>query len=281
MKRFVSLLLIIALVLVMAKIGKNETLVYNTNQNFIQGLAVSKDYIFVGTGNNDNTRKNEYRLNKLDRTTGEVVATSTETFNHTNDMTYNEKTNEVIVTGLHGDTGSKESLYDDDYHLLVADANTLKIKETINLKEMVLSVCSESIGISAVSYNANFDEYYVLTRYPERHIIILNNDFEMKSSVILGTGEIDGLLGGIYADDNYFYISNMTSYDDRLNDIMIYDRKGNLVDIKSVDGITHIEGIDYIDGQYYLSFTSHYQQISKTYFSKIYSMPLIEDIKYK
>jgi len=264
------------------KTKENQTLVYSTAYNYIQGLTVSEDYIFVGHGKE--TAKNEYKLTKLDRSTGEVLATSTQSFNHTNDMTYNSKTNEVIITGLHGDAGLTEDAYDENYTLNVADAATLTLKETINLKDEVLSLCSESLGISAVDYNENLDEYYALTRYPERYVIILDNNFEMKSSVRLETLDDAEHVGGIYVDDNYFYISNMIDYNGKTNEVFIYDKTGKLVDTKSVNGINHIEGIDYIDGQYYLSFTAVYgnqwmDSLNEAYGSKIYTMPELKDIQ--
>lgn len=262
-----------------SKIPANVVKTYVDN-SFIQGIAVSDDYIFAGydTVKDSNKEPNSYYIRKLDRTTGEVLATSTQTFNHTNAMTYNSNTNELIVTALSDNNG----VTDDDYQLYVVDANTLTLKTTIDLKEVALSVYSDAEGISQVAYNSTLDEYYIGIRNvsssdAKRYVATLKSDFTLKTSIYLcDLAAYPGIMGDFFVDTNYIYIPNWRSdISNTSNEVYIYDKNGNLTETKSIDGVMHIEGMDYIDGKYYISFIASYNRKDS---AQIYVMPEIVDI---
>lgn len=233
----------------------DDSLIYK-NKSLIQGICVSDDFLFVSYSKSMGNDKNDYQLRKIDRTTGEIVLTSTEYFNHANGLTYNKNTNEVIVCAFNGNTGSTETTCDDDFSLYVVDADTLALKRTVNLKDAVLSVCSDSTGIGGVTYSAEYDEYYAFTRYPERHIITFNGDFTLKDSVYLyHYNDKKGTAGDICFDGTYFYLATWRNDIDQLcNDVAIYTKDGTLVDTYDVNGIAHIESLDKVGDTFYMAF---------------------------
>ncbi len=229
--------------------------VYKSN-SFIQGMCASEDFLFVSYSKSKGGDKNDYQIQKLNRKTGTIIATSTEYFNHANGMTYNKNTNEVIVCAFNGNTGSTETTCDDDFSLYVVDADTLALKRTVNLKDAVLSVCADSTGIGGVTYSAEYDEYYAFTRYPERYIITFNGDFTLKDSVYLyHYDDKGGTAGDICFDGTYFYLATWRNDIDQLcNDVAIYTKDGTLVDTYDVNGIAHIESLDKVGDTFYMAF---------------------------
>jgi len=237
----------------------------STNTKFIstlsnraaQGLTVSDDYIYVSTANLENYNSNNFAVTKLNIETGEVILESSDTFGHANSLAYNDDTNELAVLSYDTSDTSTSCL------ISLLDTDTLTVKSTVDLKDVVSNVCSECSTLTNIDYNTTYNEYYILTGSPERYLITLDGNFNYKSHIYLGeyiadgTGESAGVStwNGLCSDYNYFYISKFGDWDTRENSILIYDRIGNLVDTKTINGYQdHVEEMAVGNGKFYFVF---------------------------
>ena len=259
-----------------AKDPEDERILYR-NQCTVQGICASEDFLFVSYSPSRNGNKNDYKIRKVDLVTGEVLMTSKEKFNHANGMTYNKNTNEVIVCAFDGNSGSTETTSDDDYCLFVVDADTLTLKEKVNLKDAVLSVYDKSCGIGGVTYSAEKDEYYALTRFPDRYILVFDGEFNLKDDIFLySAAEMSGTTGDLCFDGTYFYIPYWRSdIDKNRNDVVLFDTRGRRVATYAVDGATHIESLDIVGDKLYASFINYIGSSSEM--SQVYVLPILTE----
>lgn len=259
----------------------DDRIIYK-NKYTLQGICASEEFLFVSCSQSQNGNKNDYKIRKVDLVTGEVLLTSKEKFNHANGMTYNKNTNEVIVCGLNGNSGSTETTSDDDYCLYIVDADTLTLKEKINLKDAVLSVYDKSCGIGGVTYSAENDEYYALTRFPDRYILVFDGEFNLKDKIFLySAGEMSGTTGDPCFDGTYFYIPYWRNDIDKFrNDVVLFDTKGRRVATYAVDGASHIESVDIVGDKLYAGFINNIGRSSEI--CEVYVLPILsEDINLK
>ncbi len=220
---------------------------------YTQAFCVSDDFVFVSHSASKGGNKNDYILYKYDRFTGELISQGSTHLNHANGMTYNSRTNEIIVTALDGNGTSTTSIGTQDFCLFVVDPDTLKIKRIVNLVNIILKINKDSVGISAVAYNEITDNYYVLTRYPERRIVTLTGDFEYVSDFPILFRSDPYLHGDICCDGEYLYTTAWIR-SGLENVVDIYTLEGELIETKEVNGLTHIEGIDRRNGRFYVNF---------------------------
>ena len=235
--------------------GLPQTLLYS-DVSYTQGMCVSDKYLFVSSSPSQNANPDDYVVKKVSLATGEVLATSTQPFNHANGMTYNRNTNKIYIVGLNGTSTQTTTVNDMDYSLFVVNADTLALETTVNLKSIVLSICAECVGINGITYNEQYNEYYVLTRYPERYIITLNADFTLKDSFYMyKSTDIGGVTGDICTDGYKIYIPIWRSDIEQLrNDVKVYTRSGVYIGTYNVNGYTHIESMDIRGGDFYFNF---------------------------
>ncbi len=220
---------------------------------YTQSICVSDNYVYISHSTSMDLNKNDYVLRKYDRFTGNFIAEGTWRFNHANGMTYNSKTDEIIITALDGNGTATTSIGIQDYCLFVADPETLKFKRLINLRDIILDIEPSSVGISAVAFNEITEQYYVLTRHPERRIVILTKDFSYVSDFPTIARQDPYLHGDICCDGEYIYTTAWVKPSLK-NVVDIYTLDGEFIDTKEVNGLTHIEGIDRRNGRFYVCF---------------------------
>lgn len=248
--------------------NKLQETFYNDN-SYTQGMCVTDNYAFISCSPSKNADKNDYVIRKVDLTSGEILATSTQAYNHANGITYNKNTNKLYVCALDGNAETTTTISDDDYSLYVVDVDTLSLVDTINLKNIITTVCVGSVGISGVTYNPQYDEYYVLTRHPKRYIITLDNSFNLKDFFFMFDRSADnGVRGDICTDGYWIYCPNwrsdLATSNSLINEVHVYSRKGELIGVFTVNGYTHIESMDIKDGYYYFNFIDFSDNRAKT-----------------
>ncbi len=220
---------------------------------YTQAFCVSDEYIFVSHSASMGGNKNDYILYKYDRFTGELLKKGKAQLKHANGMTYNSQTDEIIVTALDGNGTSTTSMGVQDFSLFIVDPETLNIIRLVNLQSIILGINPNSVGISAVAYNEITDNYYVLTRYPERRIVTLTGNFEYVSDFPILFRSDPYLHGDICCDGEYLYTTAWIRFGLE-NVVDIYTLEGELIETKEVNGLTHIEGIDRRNGRFYVNF---------------------------
>jgi len=191
---------------------------------------------------------NIVRIVKSELATGEIVQTSDNLkLNHANDITYNPKTNELIVVHNVPNTS----------RISIIDADTLTLKETKDI----------GVNIYCLDYNETYDEY-VIGLSGGQSFQILNSDFTAKSSVFQPTDRTDGFVTqGCSSCGDYIYF---VLYKD--NVITVYDRGGNFItliqlDVKSLEP----ENITVINDKIYVGC------YSATYGAKLFEVtPVLE-----
>ncbi len=220
---------------------------------YTQAFCVSDEYIFVSHSASMGGNKNDYILYKYDRFTGELLKKGRTQLKHANGMAYNSRTDEIIVTALDGNGTATTSMGVQDFCLFIVDPDTLAVSRLVNLQPIILGIDPQSVGISAVAYNEIADNYYVLTRYPERRIVTLTRDFEYVSDFPILFRTDPYLHGDICCDGEYLYTTAWVRFGLQ-NVVDIYTLDGQFIETKEVNGLTHIEGIDRRNGRFYVNF---------------------------
>ncbi len=219
---------------------------------YTQSVCVSDDFVFISHSASFGADKNDYVLRKYDRFTGELIAEGTARLNHANGMAYNSRTDEIVVVALDGDASSTATVGEQDYSLFFVDPDTLDVKRTVSLLELIRNILPESVGIGGVAYDERADEYYVLTRYPNRYIVRLSSEFKHIWDFPI-KDDLSGTRGDICCDGEYVY--TVLWLDPSTENVVdIYTKDGDFVRRREVNGLTHIEGIDRRNGRFYLCF---------------------------
>ena len=227
-------------------ISTNAELLRTDKMEFTQAMCISEDYVFIAFGKYNG---NGYKLRKLDRDTMEVIAESDRHFNHANGITYNKDTNELIICSLDGRSGKYKITGDQDYGFFIVDADTLELKRTLNIKDIVLGIAPDLCGVSEIAYNNVQKRYYVATHYPYRYIIVLNDDFTLNHYMYMRDFyDPYGLYGDMSCDDEHLYFCRwIIEQNQLLNVVDKYTLDGEYISSNYVYGITHIEAVA-IDG---------------------------------
>ena len=232
----------------------NSTLLYEVKGEFTQGMCMSDDHIYIAAADHNG---NDYKIRKLDKNTLVVLGESTECYNHANGMAYNKNTNELVITGLDGRSGLYGTSGSQDYSLFVCDADTLKTKTMVCIENIVKGISPDLLGISEIAYNDERNQYFVSTHYPNRYLIVLNEDFSLNSYMFMEPhSESRGLHGDMTCDDNYIYFCRwMRENDVLLSAIDRYTYDGEFKGSCYLYGVTHIESIEIgSDGYCYANF---------------------------
>ena len=181
---------------------------------------------------------------------------------HANDMTYNSKTNEIIVVS------------DTSKTLVIIDANTFHQKNIIEI-----NITESSSAPRSIAYDKNNDKYYVY--YNDHSFYILNSNYELENSFQL-TSYNQG--AGIY--DNYLYTVLWISGTNQ-NYIRVYDlNTKQLVKQYFKDDANYheLEGIEFDEnGKMILGFNNPENKISfySLDFDAIEYTPIMEVYKNK
>jgi hypothetical protein len=201
----------------------------NTNRWFQSFCYVEKDNVLLVGYCAANGEERYTDIVKFDATTYAVIQTYTnlELF-HINDMTYNPKTNEIIVATLTDPSGANR--------LAVLDYSTMTIKQTVTVDGVA--------NIATVAYEKAKDEYAV---YVTGGIALLNSNFSQKSFIELTKYEGFTLQSCEYTDGLiYIYWNHL---------IWVYDEKGKRVREWYIpvnnegEGIAYVGNGDFLIGQ--------------------------------
>ena len=193
---------------------------------------------------------------KVDTVTGEVVAYSTaRNIGHANDVTYNSKTNEVLVVyaGV----------------IYVFDADTLEFERefTVNVPDVMHE------GITAMSYNAHNDTY-VFYNGGQWLFYVVDGNF----TKLISSGEMEPpyktmpnsgrcASQGICSDENYIYSLFYEDVDGNVKTldykayVQVRDYEFNLINTFEVtlDKAYHeAESISVVDGKFYVGAAALY-----------------------
>ena len=232
----------------------NASLVYEKQGYFTQGMCVSDEYIYIAAAEQDG---NDYRIRKIDRNTLNVIDESDIFYNHANGMTYNENTNELVVTALDGRSGLYRVSGAQDYSLFVCNASTLGIERVVNLEDIIKGISPDLLGISEIAYNSEKRQYFISTHHPNRYLIVLNEDFSLDSYIFIEEhNEEKGLYGDMTCDGDYIYFCRWVKEKDQmLNAIDRYTYDGEYTGSCYLFGVSHIESIEMgEDGYCYANF---------------------------
>lgn len=173
-------------------------------------------------------------LFKVDMSTWEIVKQSESLeLDHGNGMTYNSKTNQLIV--VHNKNRTNDISF--------VDPDTLEITGYKTL----------SRGLNGITYNAARD-CYVIGISGKYDFAILNSDFEeisyhKGSETGLGNQSID-------CDNNYIYVGNTghgTEYSG-MEVVRVYDWDGNFVAACRIDSFSEHEALINYNGDYWVTF---------------------------
>lgn len=176
----------------------------------LQGGCSDGKYFYMCMENNQ-LAKHESLIYKIDMATGELVAKSASLqLDHSNDVTYNSRTHELIVAH----NAPRRNV------LSVVDPDTLEIKRTFKIPLNIFSIAYEPVR-----------NVYVIGLYGTQNFTVLNENFEMDF------GRFEGLKDLIYVvkptgyttqgcecDESYIYFVQYAE-----NVIMIYDWDGNFI----------------------------------------------------
>ena len=160
--------------------------------------------------------------------TGEIIYSEPRPMEHGNDITYNSRTNQIVVTG----SGQKLYIY---------DATTLEFIKEVNL----------GYTISAISYNEHDDTYVTLSWENNYYF---DSDFKYIKTNKMQKREKTSQ--GMCSDENYIY----NLYCESLGNgkyktfIIIHDHNSNMINevTVSITNNWEPENISIVDGEIYI-----------------------------
>ena len=177
---------------------------------------------------------------KVNTTTGAVVYSTARDLGHANDMTYNSKTNEIIVIKA----SAKKAV--------IFDADTLAYKREQDLP----------VTATGISYNAHNDTY-VLFNGGILFLYVVDSTFSTitswsPSAIAKPTGYSSQ---GIFSDENYIYnlyyqdVDGVTNTLDYKAYVQVRDYNFNLINTFEIgldQGFHEAESISIVDGKAYI-----------------------------
>ena len=250
---------------------------FSEKRYHLQGYTVTDKYIVLACRYADN----DHYLAVYDKKTHDLIHFyHYDNFSHANDVTYNWKTNEIVVVS---DT-SKE--------LVIIDGETFQQKKIVQI-----DYSENSSAPRSIAYDRERDQYYVF--YNDHKFYILNNQYTVESSFELASYNQGADIYG-----NYIYTVRWTSNTSQ-NYISVYDKTTHELvkqfymendNYRELEGIAFDEnGISYlgfntgniiklttqpIKPVYYVpSFTVYEGQIDRIPASGLYTFELLENDK--
>jgi len=171
------------------------------NFKVLQGGCTDGKYVYSML-ENQTVSPSQSKIVKIDSETWEIVKTSDEiSAGHSNDMTYNSKTNQILI--VHNAP--------DRELISIFDADTFEFIKTVTL----------SVDIYSISYNEANDRYVIGLSYGY-NLAILDSDFKVTQTF---TGKDTGnTTQGVDSDDTYIYFVMYNT-----NTINVYDWSGHYI----------------------------------------------------
>ena len=210
-----------------------------------QGGVFTGEYVFQGL---INYKEDQGQIIKYDVKTGEVSYSEIRNdLGHINDLTYNERTNEVLIGG-----GTR---------LVVFDADTLEYKRTITNVPIPAGGATHR-----VTYSAARDQY-VVAQYG-----ILNSSLKgIVKKFAQNEVERDTVTQGIGCDDIFIYslCPTVIGSDKYITNVVVYDWSGNFVSYITLEVPNYYEpeNISCVDGELYIEIV--YPLLPNIYFDKV------------
>lgn len=191
----------------------------------VQGACTDSKYAYFAVNNGYTT------ILKYDTKTWKIKDKSASMYlSHANDMTYNSKTNTIVVANNSPDYKT----------ITFIDPDTLQITGTKQIKQKIYSI----------TYNEKRNQY-VVGISGTYDFAILNSKFKLVEKV---KGYKSGYLRqGCDSDDDYIYFVQSGGGG---NLIVVYNWNGELIDTISLDKSLEIENIFHVDNVFFI--TLHY-----------------------
>ena len=201
------------------------TFVPQGNYKIVQGGGSDGTYFYMAMIDS-NAAPGEGIIRKIDIKTKKVVKTSEVlTLGHCNDITYNEKTGQLVVSFC-------ESPYYDRAYFVDPDTLTITGYQTL------------SEGFYAIAYSSERDQY-VTARNGGQYMTIYDGNFKpIKTLTVKPTGYTTQ---GIECDENYIYCVQYVK-----NVLLVYDWDGNLLTETILRFGQEPENVMIVDGQMYV-----------------------------
>jgi len=197
------------------------------NYKVMQGAATDGLYLYYCIENQSLSAHESY-IYKVDAETGKIVGRSKSLqLDHSNDMTYNPKRNQLVV--VHNAPNRKLISF--------VDVDTLQKVETINI----------GIEIFCMAYNEARDQY-VIGLSGGQNFAVLDSEFNyLREYIVPTTGYTTQ---GMTCDDNFLYFAQSGA-----NVVVVYDWDGYQVAIIPIE-FTNIEteNICIINNDMYIGF---------------------------
>lgn len=214
------------------------------SHNNVQGGCSDGSYyyqIFMHRENETGQENNEVRVAKIDPTSGEIVKLSRNLWlHHANDMTYNPKTNKLLVCN-----NAPHRKW-----LSVLDPETLTLERTVEL----------TVDVFAISYNEKHDTYVVGISFG-KSFCQLDADFHVIEGSRCEPSPLTAhfVNQGLCSDDEYIYFAFWDGKTLRENPekfqsaIAVYRRNGEYVGQIYFDiGECEPENLDYHQGSFWM-----------------------------
>ncbi len=164
---------------------------------------------------------------------------------HGNDMTYNPKTNQLIV--VHNKPNYET--------LSFIDPDSLTVTDTLTLPFKMYGIC----------YNESRDEYVVGISGEGYRFFVLDKDFKVINEF---NGKDTGLVKqGMACDDQFIYFPQ-NSQDQTVNKIIVYDWSGNYINEIRVKSMQEIESMFFVGGKAIIAFNASGSYIYEAAFFK-------------
>ncbi len=174
-------------------------------------------------------------LYKIDLSTWEIVTKSEPLpVDHGNSITYNSKTNELLVANASPNN-----------HLISKiDPETLTVTDVIQY----------GTKLSGISYNALRDQYVI--RLTGTHdFAILDADLVLQAEY--KGGDTGLILQNIDSDDDYIYITDTSqTQEPGIEGMLVYDWNGNYAGAFRIDSQLENEGMFHVGDDYYMTFNN-------------------------
>ena len=220
-----------------------------------QGGGTDGTYFYQAFIQRDNTSdeaNNVVKIGKFDMLTGEAITYSGNlTLNHSNDITYNTKTGQLVV--CHNNPNHSR--------LTIIDPVTLTVVRVVDLP----------CNIYSITYSPERDMYMVGCSGGQ-NIRYITSDFKLASNEVFKATPLtsDYTTQGICSDENFIYCvlwdGARSTTEDFQNVITVYDWYGNFVGIIEFNvGVLEPENIIVNDGQ--ISVLCYYSSIGGKLFN--------------
>ena len=205
-----------------------------------QGSATDGKYAYIVIKDGSGVREVD-RVVKIDMETWKVVLESeTLPLDHANDMTYDPKNNQIIVTNMY------------DNLVSIIDPETLTLVEQKAL----------TYGTWASGYIEESDNFVFLAYGTPSGLVITDKEFNPIRSTVLASAP-DYVGQGMDADNRFAYVPLSPDNGKKDNIIQIYDIKtGEYLGIASVDTTMESESMFHVGNDYYIHFNSNGSKIA-------------------